>query len=90
MTHTRHRPLRWFAVAASALVVVACRPPTEAGRGPSAATSVRAPPGGPTTSTAVATNAVITHVVDGDTVDVRVDGRRERVRLIGINTPNRG
>ncbi len=26
-------------------------------------------------------------VVDGDTVDVEVAGRRERVRLIGLNTP---
>jgi micrococcal nuclease len=30
---------------------------------------------------------VVDHVVDGDTVDVRIDGRAERVRLIGINTP---
>ena len=30
---------------------------------------------------------MIDHVVDGDTVDVRIDGRTERVRLIGINTP---
>ena len=87
MTPTRHRHPWWFAVAVSALVVVACRPPTEADRAPSSATSVRAPPGGPTTGTAVETNAVITHIVDGDTVDVRVDGRTERVRLIGINTP---
>ena len=27
------------------------------------------------------------HVVDGDTIDVSIDGRRERVRLIGIDTP---
>jgi micrococcal nuclease len=32
--------------------------------------------------------AVVTHVVDGDTVDVHlVDGRNLTVRLIGINTP---
>jgi micrococcal nuclease len=31
--------------------------------------------------------AVVTHVVDGDTIDVRIDGRNERVRLIGIDTP---
>jgi micrococcal nuclease len=29
----------------------------------------------------------VTHVVDGDTIDVRIDGREERVRLIGIDTP---
>ena len=26
-------------------------------------------------------------VIDGDTVDVEIDGRTERVRLIGVNTP---
>jgi micrococcal nuclease len=31
--------------------------------------------------------ATITHVVDGDTIDVRIGGREERVRLIGIDTP---
>jgi micrococcal nuclease len=31
--------------------------------------------------------ATITRVVDGDTVRVRVRGREERVRLIGIDTP---
>jgi endonuclease YncB( thermonuclease family) len=33
----------------------------------------------------------VTYVVDGDTVDVRLaSGRTERVRLIGIDTPERG
>jgi micrococcal nuclease len=33
----------------------------------------------------------VTHVVDGDTLDVRLDGgRRERVRLIGLDTPEVG
>jgi micrococcal nuclease len=31
--------------------------------------------------------ATVTHVVDGDTIDIRIDGRDERVRLIGIDTP---
>ena len=31
--------------------------------------------------------ATVTHVVDGDTIDVRIGGRDERVRLIGIDTP---
>ena len=38
----------------------------------------------------VEANAVVEHVVDGDTIDVRLQsssGRRERVRLIGIDTP---
>jgi micrococcal nuclease len=33
----------------------------------------------------------VTYVVDGDTVDVRLtNGRTERIRLIGIDTPERG
>jgi micrococcal nuclease len=33
----------------------------------------------------------VTYVVDGDTLNVRlVGGRRERVRLIGVDTPERG
>ena len=32
-------------------------------------------------------NGTIEFVVDGDTVDVIVDGKQERVRLIGIDTP---
>ncbi len=32
-------------------------------------------------------NAVVTHEVDGDTIRVRVAGRDETVRLIGIDTP---
>ena len=31
--------------------------------------------------------AVIEHVVDGDTVDVVIDGRDERVRFLGVDTP---
>jgi micrococcal nuclease len=31
--------------------------------------------------------ATVVDVVDGDTIDVRIGGHRERVRLIGINTP---
>ncbi len=31
--------------------------------------------------------ATVTHVVDGDTIDVHIAGRTERVRLIGIDTP---
>ena len=33
------------------------------------------------------TSATVEGIVDGDTVDVRIDGRRERVRLLGIDTP---
>ena len=40
-----------------------------------------APPG------PVEANATVEFVIDGDTVDVIVDGRDERVRLTGIDTP---
>jgi micrococcal nuclease len=30
---------------------------------------------------------VVVRVVDGDTIHVRVDGRREKVRYIGVDTP---
>ncbi|PWJ27228.1 micrococcal nuclease [Branchiibius hedensis] len=31
--------------------------------------------------------ATVTHVVDGDTVDVMLDGMKQRVRLLNVNTP---
>ena len=39
------------------------------------------------TAMALAANATMVSVVDGDTIDVNINGRRERVRLIGIDTP---
>ncbi len=38
-------------------------------------------------SDVLAPNATVERVVDGDTIIVLVNGRRERVRLIGIDTP---
>ena len=55
-----------------AVVVTACRPD---------AAPVHAPP------TALDINATMARIVDGDTIDVTIDGHRERVRLIGIDTP---
>lgn len=40
-----------------------------------------------TIDTVVASNAVVIGVVDGDTIDVDIGGTSERVRLIGIDTP---
>ncbi len=37
--------------------------------------------------TGLRANATVDYVVDGDTVDMTIDGVEERVRLIGINTP---
>jgi endonuclease YncB( thermonuclease family) len=43
------------------------------------------------TGGAFTAHGVVTHVVDGDTLDVRLDGGRvERVRLIGIDAPETG
>ncbi|MCB9394762.1 MAG: thermonuclease family protein [Acidimicrobiaceae bacterium] len=41
----------------------------------------------PPAPTVVPANAIVVRVVDGDTVVVDVAGRRETVRLIGIDTP---
>jgi len=34
--------------------------------------------------------AVVTDVIDGDTIEVRLEGEQERVRYYGIDTPERG
>ncbi len=34
--------------------------------------------------------ARVVHIVDGDTIDVQIDGLEERVRYYGIDTPERG
>ena len=52
-------------------------------RGSSDASSESADP----PSTVLSANAVVARVVDGDTIDVRIGAKVERVRLIGIDTP---
>jgi micrococcal nuclease len=49
--------------------------------------SARRPGGAPAASSGPPGTAVVTRVVDGDTIDVRLAGAVERVRLIGIDTP---
>ena len=45
-------------------------------------------PGTPSTTTApLVPNATVLRVVDGDTIVASIDGTDERVRLIGIDTP---
>ncbi len=66
--------MRW-AVWALALVVAAACGNGDGGGVPSL------------TSGAVESNAVVDRIVDGDTIDVIIDGEVERVRLIGIDTP---
>ncbi len=50
--------------------------------GPARSVDLVAPP-----SVVVEPNAVVEHIVDGDTIDVLINGREERVRLTGIDTP---
>lgn len=41
------------------------------------------------TSVGLTANAVVERIVDGDTIDVLIDGREDRVRLTGIDTPEK-
>ena len=41
----------------------------------------------PTSTGVLAANATVIYVTDGDTIGVEIDGTEERVRLIGIDTP---
>jgi len=64
--------------------------PTDPGSVPpfTAPTTDPTAPGGPVTS---GERATVTEVVDGDTLEVRLAGGRvERLRLVGINTPEDG
>jgi micrococcal nuclease len=84
----RHRVRRRSgpAVAAPAVAALAVAVLLSGCRDPAAHDTSIAPP-----STVLAANAVVTGHVDGDTLDVRVVTagieREERVRLIGIDTP---
>jgi micrococcal nuclease len=65
------RPLRGLAVLALLLVTGGCR-------------GVLTAPGGPAADAGTGT---VVQVIDGDTVDIRLGGTTERVRLIGVDTP---
>jgi len=69
-----HKAYLLLVVAATALTAVAAAAP---------ATAVHAG--------AFTYRGTVTHIVDGDTLDVRLmSGKTERIRLIGIDTPERG
>lgn len=71
--------MRWFvAVAAAVLLALASPEPTGS---PSACASPVRPQG--------LLEARVVRVVDGDTLRVRLDGREERVRLVGVDAPER-
>ena len=74
------------AVVAAVLVVSCSAPEDGVDTGPTS-TGATASPGGPSpTAGRTRTNALVTRVVDGDTVEVRFRGRALTVRLIGIDT----
>lgn len=91
---------------APAAASASARPKTPAAVTPSGASPTTASSGdsapattfpSPATSTTATTAAVppgavlpVVRVADGDTLTVRIDGRRERVRVIGIDTPETG
>lgn len=54
------------------------------GRGPTTPEASAAPPGGPSGPTQ---RAEVLRVIDGDTIVVRIGGRDERVRYIGLDAP---
>ena len=75
--------MRSFVLCVAATLLAACH-------GAAAGSTQAAPPTAerlrPVT-TDVEANATVERVVDGDTIVVDIDGHRETVRLIGINTP---
>lgn len=62
----------------------ATNPPRSTSTSASAATSTSTPP---TVTTASPQLGIVERIVDGDTVDVRLGDQVERIRLIGIDTP---
>lgn len=76
--------MRSVVLCVAVTLLAACRgdaapPPSSA---PPSGTGGVAPP-----TTSIEANATVERVVDGDTIVVDIDGHRETVRLIGINTP---
>jgi micrococcal nuclease len=51
--------------------------------------ATQALPAASPSSTHIATNALVVRVIDGDTIEARIDGGNEieKIRLLGINTP---
>ncbi|MXV88040.1 MAG: thermonuclease family protein [Acidimicrobiales bacterium] len=56
---------------------------------PPAASETASEPTGAAPSNALAPNAVVLAVIDGDTMDVDLGGRRATVRFLGIDTPEK-
>jgi micrococcal nuclease len=77
----------WLALAAAACGGGATSPGMSGGA-PGPGSSTPAPiPGAPDRPTGPTQDAVLVRVVDGDTIRVIIGGNEERVRYIGIDTP---
>ena len=91
---TRKKLIGYACILAAALLLVYWQSYTASKNPPASQTLVS--PVATSTSTAdtiavsvTTTNAVVVHVVDGDTVDATMDGstKKIRIRLLGVNTP---
>jgi endonuclease YncB( thermonuclease family) len=93
-----HRAVVALAALVAALAIAACggvptSPAGGSGRVPASGTPAPGPgapapvPGAPARPTGPTQDAILVRVVDGDTIRVLVGGVEERVRYIGIDTP---
>ncbi|MCA9974012.1 MAG: thermonuclease family protein [Anaerolineales bacterium] len=73
----RHLPRRLWALPWLAILLTACALTNSVG----VDTAVSLPSGD---------QAEVTAIIDGDTIDVRLNGRELRVRYVGVDTPERG
>jgi len=82
--------MRWAGVVLAGLVVVGCSSDDVAPSTAPYTADEPAPTIAPTPTSEVTEGAELVAVVDGDTLEVRVGGRVERLRLVGINSPEDG
>ena len=74
------RVIALVALVLAALLLISCIPADPA----APATQPAGGAGNPAGET-----ATVTRIIDGDTIDVRLNGETQRVRYIGVNTPER-
>ncbi|MGI9597294.1 MAG: thermonuclease family protein, partial [Acidimicrobiales bacterium] len=82
------RAIRFALLVACCLLTSGCwGAPVVGGPGPEPAAADSAAGGLSTAAGAPVVEAVVTSVVDGDTIELEIAGRPERVRLLGIDAP---